>query len=71
MSKLGGSSNAWSIKTLKTQCKSQNGSIIESGIPLQKAFNPISTGGGVFHPPICFFASNFFVLEPIDLSRVA
>ena len=27
-----------SFTTLKTQCKNQNESILESGIPLQKAF---------------------------------
>ena len=32
------------------------------------SLNPISTGGGggVPTPPICFFACNFFVLEPIS-----
>ena len=29
-------------------------------------FNPISTGGGVFHPPICFFTCNFFIVKPIS-----
>ena len=37
MSKPGGPTNAWSSTTLKTQCKNQK-SILESGIPLQKAF---------------------------------
>ena len=31
-------SNAWSFTTLKTQCRNQNESILELGIPLQKAF---------------------------------
>ena len=38
MSKPGGPGYAWSSTTLKTQCKNQNESILESGIPLQKAF---------------------------------
>ena len=40
MSKPGGPSNAWSSTALKTQCKNQNESIIESGLSLQIAFNP-------------------------------
>ena len=38
MSKPDLRSNAWSFTTLKIQCKKQNESILESGIPLQKAF---------------------------------
>ena len=38
MSKPDLPSNAWSFTTIKTQCKNQNESILESGIPLQKAF---------------------------------
>ena len=37
MSKLDLPSNAWTFTTLKIQCKNQNESILESGIPLQKA----------------------------------
>ena len=37
MSEPGGLSNASNSTTLKTQCKNQNESILESGIPLQKA----------------------------------
>ena len=38
MSKPDLPSNAWSFTTLKTQCKNQNESILELGIPLQKDF---------------------------------
>ena len=38
MSKPSGPSNAWSSTALKTQCKNQNQSILESGIPLQIGF---------------------------------